>query len=241
MAPGTARTAGISSTPRLEERGHDVLTPDLPLHDPEAGFDERVRPALEALDGVDDPLVIVGHSQGTAYSCLLAAERPESLLVYLCPRLNGFEPPAGAPDMFREGFPFPADSPDGTSVWDADAAISAMYPRLPPDTARLARGAHAPDGHGAGRLPARRSSRQPERPHLRRGGRDLPAGLGEVHGARAARASSRSRSPVATSRWPRTPTASPSSSIASRARRRRSPVGLNDRKSGHRSCRSEKR
>ena len=122
--------------PRLEERGHDVLTPDLPLHDPEAGFDERVRPALEALDGVDDPLVIVGHSQGTAYSCLLAAERPEALLVYLCPRLNGFEPPAGAPDMFREGFPFPADRPDGTSVWDADAAISAMYPRLPPDTAR---------------------------------------------------------------------------------------------------------
>jgi pimeloyl-ACP methyl ester carboxylesterase len=122
--------------PRLEERGHDVLTPDLPLHDPTAGFAERVRPALDALDGVDDPLVIVGHSQGTAYSCLLAAERPDSLLVYLCPRLNGFEPPAGAPDMFREGFPFPADRPDGTSVWDADAAISAMYPRLPPDTAR---------------------------------------------------------------------------------------------------------
>jgi pimeloyl-ACP methyl ester carboxylesterase len=122
--------------PRLEERGHEVLTPDLPLHDPTAGFAERVRPALEALDGVDDPLVIVGHSQGTAYSCLLAAERPEALLVYLCPRLNGFEPPAGAPTMFREGFPFPADRPDGTSVWDADAAIGAMYSRVPPDTAR---------------------------------------------------------------------------------------------------------
>ena len=122
--------------PRLEERGHDVLTPDLPLHDPTAGFAERVRPALDALDGVDDPLVIVGHSQGTAYSCLVAAERPEALLVYLCPRLNGFESPAGAPNMFREGFPFPADRPDGTSVWDADAAIGAMYPRLPPDTAR---------------------------------------------------------------------------------------------------------
>jgi pimeloyl-ACP methyl ester carboxylesterase len=122
--------------PRLAERGHAVLTPDLPLHDSAAGFDQRVRPALEALDGVDDPLVIVGHSQGTAYSCLIAAERPESLLVYLCPRLNGFEPPAGAPDTFRKGFPFPANRPDGTSVWDADAAISAMYRRLPPDTAR---------------------------------------------------------------------------------------------------------
>ena len=122
--------------PVLEERGHRVLTPDLPLHDPGLGFEERIRPALDSLDGVDGPLVIVGHSQGTAYSCLLAVERPGSLLVYLCPRLNGFEEPAGAPDKFRQGFPFPADRPDGTSVWDADAAIAAMYPRLAPERAR---------------------------------------------------------------------------------------------------------
>jgi pimeloyl-ACP methyl ester carboxylesterase len=122
--------------PELEERGRRVLTPDLPLHDPGLGFEERIRPALDSLDDVDDPLVIVGHSQGTAYSCLLAAERPGSLLVYLCPRLNGFEEPPGAPDKFREGFPFPDDRPDGTSVWDADAAIAAMYPRLPPERAR---------------------------------------------------------------------------------------------------------
>lgn len=122
--------------PVLEGRGHRVLTPDLPLHDPDFGFDERIEPARESLDGVDGPIVIVGHSQGTAYSCLLAAERPESLLVYLCPRLNGFEQPPGAPDTFREGFPFPADRPDGTSVWDAKAAIDAMYPRLPPERAR---------------------------------------------------------------------------------------------------------
>jgi pimeloyl-ACP methyl ester carboxylesterase len=122
--------------PVLEERGHRVLTPDLPLHDPDLGFEERIRPALDSLDGVDAPLMIVGHSQGTAYSCLLAAERPGSLLVYLCPRLNGFEEPDGAPERFREGFPFPAERPDGTSVWDAEAAIAAMYPRLAPERAR---------------------------------------------------------------------------------------------------------
>jgi pimeloyl-ACP methyl ester carboxylesterase len=122
--------------PVLEERGHRVLTPDLPLHDPELGFEQRIRPAFDSLDGVDGPLVIVGHSQGTAYSCLVAAERPGSLLVYLCPRLNGFDEPPGAPDKFREGFPFPADRPDGTSVWDAEAAIGAMYPRLSQERAR---------------------------------------------------------------------------------------------------------
>jgi len=122
--------------PALERRGHRVLAPDLPLHDPEAGWEERVRPALEALEGVEGPLVIVGHSQGTGYAAMVAAAHPDSQLVYLCPRLGGFEEPAGAPPRFREGFPFPADQPDGTSVWEEHAATDAMYPRLEPDTAR---------------------------------------------------------------------------------------------------------
>ena len=119
-------------TPLLEERGHDVLAPDLPLHDPDAGFDERIRPALEALDGVEGPLVIVGHSQGTAYSSLAAAAKPDSLLVHLCPRLGGFEPPPGAPDTFREGIPWPETAPDGTSVWAEGVALKALYGRVPP-------------------------------------------------------------------------------------------------------------
>ena len=111
----------------LHERGHEAVAPDLPLHDPEAGFEERARPALEALKGLSGPLVIVGHSQGTAYSSLVAASRPESLLVHLCPRLGGFTPPPGAPERFRKSFRFPADRPDGTSVWDADEAVREMY------------------------------------------------------------------------------------------------------------------
>ncbi len=42
------------------------MIPDLPLQDPEAGFEERIRPALKAVDRVHGRLVIVGHSQGTA-------------------------------------------------------------------------------------------------------------------------------------------------------------------------------
>jgi pimeloyl-ACP methyl ester carboxylesterase len=122
--------------PRLEEHGHEVVAPELPLDDPTAGYDERIRPALEALDEVSDPVVVVGHSQGTAYSTLVAAVQPTSLLVHLCPRLGGLEEPPGAPARFREGVPFPADRPDRTSVWDEDTAIAAMYRRLPPDAAR---------------------------------------------------------------------------------------------------------
>ena len=122
--------------PRLQAHGHEAVAPGLPLHDPSTSFEERARPALQALDGVAGPVVVVGHSMGSAYSTLVAAERPGSLLVHLCPRLGGLEPPSGAPNTFREGFPFPADRPDGTSVWDAEAAMSAMYGRLPPETAR---------------------------------------------------------------------------------------------------------
>ena len=121
---------------RLEARDHKALAPDLPLDDPQAGFEERARPALQALDGAAEPVVVVGHSMGSAYATLVAAARPGSLLVHLCPRLGGLAPPPGAPDPFRAGFPFPPERPDGTSVWDADAAIGAMYRRLPSETAR---------------------------------------------------------------------------------------------------------
>src|SRR5262245_271450 len=118
-------------TPRLLDRGHEVVIPDLPLQDPEAGYDERIRPALEAIAGVDGSLAIVGHSQGTAYSSLVAAAKPEALLVHLCPRLGGLEPPAGAPDPFQEGIPWPDRGPDGATAWDVDAAMRILYTRVP--------------------------------------------------------------------------------------------------------------
>ena len=127
-------------TPRLMERGHPVVVPDLPLQDPDAGFAERIQPALEAIDGVEDPLVIVGHSQGSAYSSLVAAARPAAQLVHLCPRLGGFEPPPGAPAPFRPGVPFPETRSDGTSTWDADVALEALYGRVPPPRASMMAG-----------------------------------------------------------------------------------------------------
>jgi pimeloyl-ACP methyl ester carboxylesterase len=127
-------------TPRLMERGHDVVVPDLPLQDPETGFDERIRPALDALDGVGGSLAIVGHSQGTAYSSLVAAAKPDALLVHLCPRLGGFAAPPGAPDMFRPGVPFPETGADGVSVWDEDVALTALYGRVPAPRAEMLAG-----------------------------------------------------------------------------------------------------
>jgi Asp-tRNA(Asn)/Glu-tRNA(Gln) amidotransferase A subunit family amidase len=33
----------------LRTRGHEVIAPELPLHDPRAGWAERIQPALDAL------------------------------------------------------------------------------------------------------------------------------------------------------------------------------------------------
>ena len=84
---------------------------------------------------VADPVVVVGHSMASAYAAMVAEARPGSMLVHLCPRLGGFAEPPGAPTRFREGVPFPADRPDGTSAWDPGVAIAAMYGRLPAETA----------------------------------------------------------------------------------------------------------
>jgi pimeloyl-ACP methyl ester carboxylesterase len=108
----------------------------MPYDDPDAGFDARVRPALTALEGAPDPVVVVGHSSSSGYAAFAAEATPGSLLVHLCPRLGPFPPPAGAPDTFRKDFPFPVRNTAGLVVWDTEAAIDAMYPRLPPDTAR---------------------------------------------------------------------------------------------------------
>ena len=137
----------------LQARGHAAVAPEMPFHDPGAGFEERTRPALEALGATTGAVVVVGHSMASAYATLVAVEVPGSLLVHVCPRLGGFSPPPGAPSTFREGFPFPADRPDGTSAWEAEAAIDAMYGRLPPETARALAGHLRPMAPPAGDFP----------------------------------------------------------------------------------------
>jgi pimeloyl-ACP methyl ester carboxylesterase len=113
-------------TEALRAAGHVVVAPDLPFHDPATTFDERIEPALQAIEGLADPLVVVGHSMGAGYAPSIAASRAGSLLVYLCPGLG----------PLREGFPWPPSRADGTSAWERDAAIEALYPRLAPEAAR---------------------------------------------------------------------------------------------------------
>jgi pimeloyl-ACP methyl ester carboxylesterase len=137
----------------LQARGHDVVAPDLPFDQPNATYEQRALPAVEAVASTSGPVVIVGHSAGSAEAGLVAAEGGADLLIYLCPRLGEFGAPAGAPSVFRSGFPFPPRREDGTMVWEPEAAIDAMYPRLDPTTAQTLAQRLRPSASPAGPYP----------------------------------------------------------------------------------------
>lgn len=74
--------------PLLEQYGHTVITPDLPVDDDTAGFAEYTDTAVAALpDPVMQPLVVVGQSMG-AYTAVRTCERVSAaLLVLTCPMI----------------------------------------------------------------------------------------------------------------------------------------------------------
>jgi pimeloyl-ACP methyl ester carboxylesterase len=99
-------------------------------------------------------VVVVGHSLATGYAPLVADAIPAAELVYISPAPVGPFGNTGAPmQASREGFPFPPNRPDGTSVWETDAAMSAMYPRLPEETARMVAACLKPGSNPADAYP----------------------------------------------------------------------------------------
>lgn len=139
----------------LEARGHDAVAPDLPVDDPDATWDERVRPALAALEGANGP-VVVGHSASSGYAAMVAERARAQLLVHLCPRMAEFDHPPGEPRVFRETLSFPPRREDGAIAWEPEDAIRQMYPRLEPETARALAARLRPTAPPAGEFPLQR-------------------------------------------------------------------------------------
>ena len=150
--------------PALQQRGHEVVAPDLPVEDADTDWDDRVRPLWSRLEGANRPMVVVGHSAASGYAAIVAERAPAQLLIYLCPRLAEFDHPPGEPRVFRETLSFPPRRDDGAIVWEPEDAMRQMYPRLDPR-----RPAHSRPGFGPPRRP--RGSFPLERPP------DLPTAL----------------------------------------------------------------
>lgn len=135
----------------LRARGHDAAAADLPCDDPAAGAEEYARVVIQALEGRDPDLVLVGHSLGgltipVVAERLLAQHRPVRGMIFLSPllprvgrSLNQLR--AEEPDRFMPGLAAgQVRHDDGSSSWQPHAAIATMYPDAPPPLAEWAAG-----------------------------------------------------------------------------------------------------
>jgi pimeloyl-ACP methyl ester carboxylesterase len=66
--------------PELQERGHDVVAPDLPCEDESAGLAEYTSSVVEAIGDRDD-LIVVAQSFGGFIAPLVCERRPVELMV----------------------------------------------------------------------------------------------------------------------------------------------------------------
>ncbi len=67
----------------LEKRGHEVVAPDLPCDDREAGLAEYAA-TVEAELGSASDVILVGHSLGGRTLPVIASRRPVSRVIFLC-------------------------------------------------------------------------------------------------------------------------------------------------------------
>jgi pimeloyl-ACP methyl ester carboxylesterase len=70
--------------PLLRAAGHDVMAPDLPISDPEAGISEYTDAVVAAIGApVPDDLIVVAQSFGSFTGTMLTRRVPVKLLVYV--------------------------------------------------------------------------------------------------------------------------------------------------------------
>ena len=126
----------------LEQRGHTVVAPDMPIDQRGLGLADYADAVEEAMPA-DGGLVLVGHSLGASVIPLVAARRRVRRLVFVCPALR--QPGRTLAEQAEED----ADMTtwdlmtgrtiydDESSAWtDADAAIAAIYQDCDPGLAR---------------------------------------------------------------------------------------------------------
>ena len=69
---------------RLESAGHHAICVNLPCDDSAAGWIEYREITLGQINGVDDELILVGHSLGGCVVPLVAEQREVSRVVLVC-------------------------------------------------------------------------------------------------------------------------------------------------------------
>ena len=69
--------------PELEALGHRAIAVDLPCTDPAATLEDYGRTVVDAMSGIDAPVVVVGHSAGGATISLVPDQARVDRLIYV--------------------------------------------------------------------------------------------------------------------------------------------------------------
>jgi pimeloyl-ACP methyl ester carboxylesterase len=128
----------------LEQRGHRVITMDLPIADPGLGGAAYADAVIDALQGIEDP-VVVGHSMAGLVTPLVAARRPVRRLIFLAAFLP--RPGSSATEQ-RSDEPIDGRVTPTTAEWTAlgddvwgigpNTATELFYHDAPPELAAWA-------------------------------------------------------------------------------------------------------
>jgi len=127
--------------PYLEEAGWEVVVPELPCDDPDAGIEAYVAAVEADLAGTQEPPLVVGSSFGALTACVVASRRPARGLVTVC----GTVPLPGralaeeigelTQPAFAEAIEF---NPDGSTTFRPQAACELVFHESDPELAREA-------------------------------------------------------------------------------------------------------
>ena len=117
----------------LDARGRRSVTVDLPIEDPDAGLGRHAELVADSLRGVDDDVILVGHSMAGSTIPLVARHRPLRHLVFLAALVP--EPGRSVTDRYTtEDVYVPGFvgntllRDDGASYWpDPEAAVRCFY------------------------------------------------------------------------------------------------------------------
>jgi pimeloyl-ACP methyl ester carboxylesterase len=127
----------------LSRRGHETVAMDLPVADGRATFVDYRDAVLAAWPSgaASDGAVLVGHSLGAMVVPLVAAMRPVSASVYLCPVVPNVAgmPWDDAPAMGTPEAYVTVTHPDGSASFDSlDEAVATFYGTCDPGDAAWA-------------------------------------------------------------------------------------------------------
>ena len=127
--------------PELRKRGHRAVAPDMPVTDPTCGNVDYAATVIDALDDIDDNVVVVGHSQGGTTVPYVAAVREVAKTIYLaaavpCPGESFAEFLQAHPNFLN--LEVEESDERGCMVIDPDVARSTFFDDCPEDVAAWA-------------------------------------------------------------------------------------------------------